>query len=153
MEGHMQATLEASNPSLEGNLEVNMTLINGEDLEAGCTRRPKMVQMTMLTFVSTLARDFDSDFDTIQDEFTRMVQDAFSVENVAKAFQTQELEEKYGQFTVVGTQTEGVVQTLVSIARDCELARLIFATYLITCNLAHHRDRPLVRVERVSQKN
>ena len=152
MEGTMQGALTGSDPSLEGDVEVDLAQINGNPIRA---RRPRAMQTTVLTFLSTLTRGFDSDFEAIQDEFTKTVQSAFTIENVANALQTPELTNKYGDFIVTETETDGSIETLVSIARDPELGLLIFATPHTTCNGTHHRaQRPLPRakIKRVSQK-
>jgi len=109
MEGTMQGALTGSDPSLEGDVEVDLAQINGNPIRA---RRPRAMQTTVLTFLSTLTRGFDSDFEAIQDEFTKTVQSAFTIENVANALQTPELTNKYGDFIVTEAETDGSIETL-----------------------------------------
>merc|ERR1712085_157988 len=61
--------------------------------------------VTLLTFESVVTLGFDEDQNAIQDAFTNAVTATYTVENVAETLQTPELEEKYGEFKVIGTDT------------------------------------------------
>ena len=85
------------------------------------TRRLQEVGVTLLDFESEVTLGFDQDQDAIQDAFTNAVTNTYTVENVAETLQTPELEEKYGEFEVIKTETGGTISTLVSVAHGLNL--------------------------------
>ena len=124
----MQQSLIEENPLLnEGNTEVKLVAINNllplESCTPGARRRPGVCHphqhsdITLLDFKSVVALDFGQDQDAIQDAFTDAVIATYTIENVAKTLQTPELEEKYGEFEVIGAETDGTRSTLVSVTR------------------------------------
>jgi len=91
--------------------------VNGVDIYERCqedapVRRLQEATITTLVFESTVTLGFDSDQDAVQDAFTNAVVTTFTLENVAETLQTPELEEKYGEFQVIGTETDGDLDTL-----------------------------------------
>ena len=124
----MQQSLMEENPLLnEGNAEVNLVAINNllplESCTPGAHRGPgagrphQHLDITLLEFESVVTLGFGQDRDAIKDAFTNAVIATYAIENVAKTLQTPELEEKYGEFEVIGTETDGTRSTLVSAAR------------------------------------
>merc|ERR1711865_582066 len=90
-------------------------IVNGVDVFDECqddARRLQEVTITTLVFESTVTLGFDSDQEAVEDAFTNAVVTTFTLENVAEALQTPELEEKYGEFQVIGTETDGDLDTL-----------------------------------------
>jgi cobalamin biosynthesis Mg chelatase CobN len=67
---------------------------------------------TSLTFETSWTNVFSSDQETVEAQFRSVVSTTFDVEGVQTALQTEELQSKYGDFTVTESATGGGDETL-----------------------------------------
>ena len=104
-----------------GNTIVTLEQMDGQPWQENCEqrrtpnrRRLQAASTTFLEFVTVATLEFSQDPGVIQEALANAVTVTLTVETVIEILNTPDMTEKYGEFEVIGTDTDGTISTLVS---------------------------------------